>query len=1118
MSQDGFSRGRESQNQLVSHLLDVLIDPSFILELKEGGDQIISGANPAFFHLMRVADRNEILGRSFGGYLDPLNKTPLHYPEEQSPIVSDAEEPLQQEHVFLRGDQSHFLAEIRMKRFVCDGSSFLLVMVRDITEMKQSAVFQDIWQEIDQYIKNEKNPEYLIRLAIEKISGTFPFPEVSFSNLRIETSPSGSIDSSACSALPSGSVCYTALILSEKESITMTVVFRNPRDLTQSLSSRLDIFSQKMEKALEHFSRLETKTHKDALFELAPDGICLLDLDSLKVIGTNPVFCRLMGFPDESFLLGSSVLDWWELSEDAARKILRNVIDAKSSSFSFEQRHARMDGSHILASISGTCIPYGDSWALMLHVRDITSEHEAEILNRISVELDQQILRGAPIMNLLDFIVRRISLEFSFQIVFFTIPEPQGKVVFIGIDPAFPKYSPALEGLFSIDRWDLSPGRESSFGRSIQTGLPQFVTGDELEHSALEEIYRAFGIASVFSVPVTRDDGQLPWGALTIADQNVNDLSERLRARLIELSERIRIAFIRHEEMDFVRVLKLAMESSRNIEIIAFKSGSIEWANASFFKTIQSDNESFPDLDLARIFPEPAVKGEKITLTEVIAQAGTFTGEFKGVTRAGNPFLVETMVVPLKDRFGIVDRVLIQQKDITREREIELIDRLMSQLDEMILLGTPFSMLTDLVATKARELFYAEAVAIGIVGADGKVHAKAQSAISPVLEQELREWANRQETDGLNWSLTSESISMIPGSSPLPGWMNKNQIQEFRRFPLTENNRDSGYIAFFFKRIGVLEPSSLDRIEKLARRFSLVCERYQQEEQRRLHETAMSTVTNGILITGPDRRIEWVNDAFLQMSGYRRDELIGQTPFILRSCPDKGRPSEGFWKTILSGETFEGFLEDQKRDGSGYMIEATITPIRLSGDIKNFVVIQKDQTQRIQQEREIWRLAHTDHLTGLLNRQAVMEQVGLEISRCVISRDHLALLFLDLDGFKKINDTWGHAAGDFFLKTIGERILASVRASDIVARLGGDEFVVLLKNVSDQDSLVPFLDTFVNRLSVPVVQEERTLVATVSVGVSLFPKDAGSAEEMIQKADMAMYRSKKMGKNRWCFC
>jgi diguanylate cyclase (GGDEF)-like protein/PAS domain S-box-containing protein len=1121
MSQESPSWDRDIQIRLIRQLFDALTDPACILEIKAAGNPVMIEANPAFFRFMGVEETNEIPGQSVFEWLDLSDKISFGALRKGASDLPGERELLTFECVLPRRDHGSFLAELQITQCVMSGRCFLTVMVRDMTTIKQAEMFQELWHGVDRYLVSEANIEGLLEFVTQKIAGTFPFPKVFFTTPKMETLLGGTSDLPDFSVLPSERIYQASIPVSQYRGIekgksaTISLVFRDPWDLTPSLVSGLDGLFMKIEKVTGPCSELVSKVHKDAFFEMAPDGICLLELETLNIIGTNPAFCRLMGFPDQSFLMGSSILDWWEIPESIGRKILQNVIDAGDSPFLFEQRHVRMDGSHFLGSISGSGISNGEGMVLMLYVRDITVEHEAEILNRISVEIDQKILKGSPIQDLLAFIVRRISLEFSFQIVFFTIPKPDGEIIYIGIDPDFPKYSPVLEGISLMTRWDSGPGSESSFGMAIRTGLPQFVTGEEFEPFLLNKIYLAFGIASVFSVPVTRHDDLLPWGALTIADHNMNDLSERLRTRLIELSERIRIAFIHHEEMDLVRVLKLAMESSGNMEAIVLRDGTIEWSNDSFVKTISCSDEVLSDLDLSQMFPEPAVKGRKIPLKEAIALSEPFKGEFFGSTRSGHPLLVETMVVPLMDRFGDANRVLIQQKNITQEKEIEGIDRLMNQLDEMILLGTPFPMLTDLVATKAREIFHAEAVSIVFSGSDGNVNSKAQSAFSPIFEEELNRW-----TGSTNFTATDSSRnpeSLIAGDSPLSGWMNRYQIQEFRRFPLKEQDQSRGYIDFFFKTPRVLARPSLDRIGNLCRRFSIVLDRYQQEERRRLHETAMSMVANGILITGADRRIQWVNDAFLQMTGYQRDELLGEIPYILRADPQGKRPQEGFWSTILSGETFEGFLEDQKKDGSNYMIEATVTPICVNEEIKNFVVIQKDQTQRILQEREAWRLAHTDQLTGLLNRQAFMEKISIEVSYCQMSGESLALLFLDFDGFKSINDTWGHDAGDLYLKTSGERILSNIRSSDVVARLGGDEFVVLLKSTPEQKALNNFLDSFVQLLAVPVPDEGRTLKASVSIGVAFFPKDAGSPDELIRKADTAMYRSKNMGKNRWCF-
>ena len=297
MFPDDLARERKPHNPFVDLLLDVLPDPALVLETQNEGAPTIYGANPAFFHLMGLGEKDRILGQSFLEYLDPSDKTPLLFPDGTDP--GDWAEPFQKERVLMRKGQGRFLSELRMKRLVNGGESLCLVMVRDITEIHQREAFETISREIEHYLKNEIPLESLTAFVIRNISGTFPFPEVSFSHEKSGIQPV----ESAGSGTPFAHLYRRVFTLREnefakgEESITMEVRFRNSGDWTPSFLSCLDGFSGKMDKALEHFSQFQPRAEKDALFELAPDGICLIDFDSLKIIGTNPVFCRLMGFP-----------------------------------------------------------------------------------------------------------------------------------------------------------------------------------------------------------------------------------------------------------------------------------------------------------------------------------------------------------------------------------------------------------------------------------------------------------------------------------------------------------------------------------------------------------------------------------------------------------------------------------------------------------------------------------------------------------------------------------------------------------------------------------------------------------------------------------------------------
>jgi diguanylate cyclase (GGDEF)-like protein len=188
-----------------------------------------------------------------------------------------------------------------------------------------------------------------------------------------------------------------------------------------------------------------------------------------------------------------------------------------------------------------------------------------------------------------------------------------------------------------------------------------------------------------------------------------------------------------------------------------------------------------------------------------------------------------------------------------------------------------------------------------------------------------------------------------------------------------------------------------------------------------------------------------------------------------------------------------------------------------SGKITHFIQIQKDFSQKILKDREIWHLANIDPLTGLFNRAAFITRLRSEIRRSARDDYSLILLFLDLDGFKEINDTMGHAAGDRYLKVIADRLLNGVRSNDLVARLGGDEFVILLTEVSDIFTTTSFVTKTLESLSMPVLVDEREIHTSASIGLSVYPKDAVDGEDLLRKADIAMYQVKSHEKNGWLF-
>jgi diguanylate cyclase (GGDEF)-like protein/PAS domain S-box-containing protein len=282
--------------------------------------------------------------------------------------------------------------------------------------------------------------------------------------------------------------------------------------------------------------------------------------------------------------------------------------------------------------------------------------------------------------------------------------------------------------------------------------------------------------------------------------------------------------------------------------------------------------------------------------------------------------------------------------------------------------------------------------------------------------------------------------------------------------------------------------------------------------------SAVEQTADSVVITDRDGRIEYVNAAFEAATGFSRAEAIGQNPRLVRS----GRHDQEFyrqlWETILAGRPYRNVIINRKRDGSLYHEEKTITPIKdETGRITHFVSTGKDITQRMQAQERLQYLAYHDVLTELPNRALFMDRLEHALSRTTRGLSRLALLFLDVDRFKVINDTLGHDVGDRLLQTVARRLKESVRDVDTVARVSGDEFAILLEDVDAMDDLTAIARKLLEAFARPFEMPHRELFVTTSIGVSVFPNDGRDALTLLKNADTAMYRAKEAGRNTYQF-
>jgi diguanylate cyclase (GGDEF)-like protein/PAS domain S-box-containing protein len=286
-------------------------------------------------------------------------------------------------------------------------------------------------------------------------------------------------------------------------------------------------------------------------------------------------------------------------------------------------------------------------------------------------------------------------------------------------------------------------------------------------------------------------------------------------------------------------------------------------------------------------------------------------------------------------------------------------------------------------------------------------------------------------------------------------------------------------------------------------------------ENLRLAEQVFEYSPEAILVTDGTGTILRVNPAFTLITGYLPDEAIGQNPRILRS----GRHDADFytemWHTLRDNGHWHGEIWDKRKNGEVYPKWLCINAVGLpSGDVR-YVALFADISERKAHEQRIDYLARHDSLTGLYNRRQLDERGGHLLSRARRGDAGAALLLIDLDHFKHINDSLGHAVGDQLLIEAASRLNSAVRTSDLVARLGGDEFVVLLESIVAPCDIVPIVEKIVATLAMPYSIFGHTLHASCSVGVSLCPANGADMETLLKAADVAMYQVKSANRNGW---
>lgn len=291
----------------------------------------------------------------------------------------------------------------------------------------------------------------------------------------------------------------------------------------------------------------------------------------------------------------------------------------------------------------------------------------------------------------------------------------------------------------------------------------------------------------------------------------------------------------------------------------------------------------------------------------------------------------------------------------------------------------------------------------------------------------------------------------------------------------------------------------------------------EQEQFIRKLSRAVEQSPVAIIITDTSGTIEYVNPRYTELTGYTSTESVGKKPNILKSGETPPEEYRKIWEIISGGGKWSGEFHNRKKNGELYWASASVSPITDADEqISHFIAFQEDITERKQAEETIKQMAYYDTLTGLPNRHLFNELMHLALAQAHRHSRLLAVLFLDLDRFKHINDTLGHSVGDQLLQAAAQRIKECCRRDrDTVARRGGDEFIILLPDIDAVQEAVRVAQKIIDAFKQVFVLPGIELFISTCIGISIFPNDGQDTENLVKNADMAMYRAKEQGRSRY---
>ncbi|HEX8961491.1 MAG TPA: EAL domain-containing protein [Rhodocyclaceae bacterium] len=498
--------------------------------------------------------------------------------------------------------------------------------------------------------------------------------------------------------------------------------------------------------------------------------------------------------------------------------------------------------------------------------------------------------------------------------------------------------------------------------------------------------------------------------------------------------------------------------------------------------------------------------------------------DYRYIRPDGKLVWVHGNAVPLRDEHDEVTGFLGNNLDITVRKRTEERERMRSAVANRLAEDAPLAEILHLIAAGAERQANGMSCSIMLLDepADRLVYGIApelpeRTGSRQILFGAADATCSAAVSDGRR--LVIEDIHAQPSCKKCrPDCDDPERTSCWSEPIVGMGGRTLGVCAFYWTQPSVPDAADIELMREAAQLAALAIERKSTENELQIAASVHEAISEAIVVTDAEDRIIAINPAFTQVTGYSSAEAIGQTPRLLKS----GRHDLGFyqklWHELQTTGRWEGEIWNRRKNGEEYPEWLSINTLRdASGKVLRRIGMFADITEKKRTEETIWRQANYDSLTDLPNRRLFRDRLQHEIMKAQRAGLYVALLFIDLDRFKEVNDTLGHHTGDLLLVEAARRICSFVRATDTVARLGGDEFTVIMSDLFDTDRVGEVAQGMLRALSDPFPLGKDAVYISASIGITIFPSDANNIESLLRNADQAMYAAKEQGRNRFSY-